>query len=90
MARIYDVVCPNCGEVLQWCKYDAPLDECTYCGSPLSHIDSEGDLVWNEEVEIFGVGSTSEDVEYRSKELRTKFLQEYNPSKREKARRRSK
>jgi len=32
LARIYDVVCPRCGEVMEWCKYDPPIEKCTFCG----------------------------------------------------------
>lgn len=36
MARIYDAVCPYCGEILPWCKYDPPIERCDFCGARLS------------------------------------------------------
>lgn len=31
MARVYDIVCCNCGEIMEWCKYDAPIENCENC-----------------------------------------------------------
>jgi uncharacterized protein (DUF983 family) len=72
MARIYDVVCPHCGEVYQWCKYDPPIEKCDNCGAKLAH-EEHGELVWDADVHIFGVWSTSEDVKVASERIRREF-----------------
>jgi uncharacterized protein (DUF983 family) len=72
MARIYDVVCPHCGEFHQWCKYDPPIDKCDNCGAKLAH-EEHGELVWDSDVLIFGVWSTGDDVKAASERIRREF-----------------
>ncbi len=38
MARFYDVVCLNCGEIYLWCKYDPPIRRCEFCGRRLLKV----------------------------------------------------
>jgi hypothetical protein len=71
MARIYDVVCLNCGETYEWCKYDPPFEKCDFCGCRLS----DGDW-WNENARVFGVWSSSGDVYEAAKTARTRFFEE--------------
>jgi uncharacterized protein (DUF983 family) len=59
MASIYDVVCPRCGEILHWCKYDRPLEKCDFCNYDLSYEAEDGELHWKDDVLVFGVWSTS-------------------------------
>ncbi len=66
LARIYDVVCLNCGEIIQWCKYDPPVDKCPECGETLV-IEDDWDL---SKVKIFGVGSTWDEVLKFSKSIK--------------------
>jgi len=74
MARVYDVVCLKCGEVMEWCKYDPPFYKCYFCGQKL--VDRSGD--WSEErVRVFGVWSTGEAVHETSKRLRLSFFREH-------------
>ena len=74
MARIYDVVCPRCGEVTRWCKYDPPIEKCDLCGCKLSRRDSRGEQYWKDDVIIFDVGSTSLEVREESKKRRIEFF----------------
>lgn len=88
MARVYDVVCLNCGEVMEWCKYDAPFETCEYCGEKLTTKNKESELIagaydtqsydaWDRsKVEVFGVWSCSTDVEARSDEIREQYLKD--------------
>jgi len=71
MARVYDVVCLNCGETYEWCKYDPPFEKCDFCGCRLS----DGDW-WNENARVFGVWSSSGDVYEAAKTARTRFFEE--------------
>ena len=71
MARIYDVVCRNCGETYEWCKYDPPFEKCDFCGCRLS----KGEW-WNENAGVFGVWSSSDDVYEAAKKARTRFFEE--------------
>jgi len=72
MARIYDVVCPECGAILQWCKYDPPLEECDDCSAKLisDELDDEGNPKWRDDVSIFGVWSTSSQILRKSLEIK--------------------
>ncbi len=70
MARIYDVVCLNCGERYWWCKYDPPIEKCEFCGQRLSNGEE-----WNENAKVFGVWSSNEDVEKVAKEARARFFE---------------
>jgi len=69
MARIYDVVCLNCGEIFEWCKYDPPFDRCGFCGCRLS----DGDW-WNENAKVFGVWSGN--IYEVAKTARIRFFEE--------------
>jgi hypothetical protein len=71
MARIYPVVCLNCGEIFEWCKYDPPFERCDFCGCRLS----DGDW-WNENARVFGVWSSSGAVYEVAKTARTRFFEE--------------
>jgi hypothetical protein len=58
MTKVYEVVCCNCGEVMDWFVDDLPFEYCGYCLSRLAekgrwkgYIDS--DLVAHSEVKIF-------------------------------------
>jgi hypothetical protein len=80
MARIYDVVCCNCGEVMQWCKYDPPIEYCERCETILAYHDR-----WTSEAKIFGCGSCSTDVDNFAKPLKEQYDKRYenafqNPS----------
>ena len=75
MARIYDVVCPHCGEIFQWCKYDPPLERCDNCGARLAHRE-HGELVWDADVYIFGVWCTGEDAKRVSEEIKRRRADE--------------
>jgi uncharacterized OB-fold protein len=69
MARIYDVVCLNCGEIFYWCKYDPPVEKCPNCGEKL--VNGED---WNySKVRIFGVGSTGEMILEFSKTIKRRL-----------------
>jgi len=74
LASFYDVVCPRCGEIHRWCKYDPPIDECENCGNKLAHKE-DGELVWNDDVLIFGVWSTNIEVKEASERIKRKFEQ---------------
>jgi len=74
MARIYDVVCPRCGEIHHWCKYDPPLEKCEFCGYELSCEDEDGEPVWKDDVYVFGVWSSSVEIGEVSKSLREEYL----------------
>ena len=76
MARIYDVVCPRCGEVMMWCKYDSPIEKCAFCGYKMACRDRRGELYWKDEVSVFGVGSTSLEVREEAKRRRKRFFEE--------------
>jgi hypothetical protein len=71
MARIYEVVCLNCGETYEWCKYDPPFEKCDFCGCRLSKRGW-----WNENAGVFGVWSSSDDVYEAAKAARTRFFEE--------------
>ncbi|RLI43908.1 hypothetical protein DRO64_04920 [Candidatus Bathyarchaeota archaeon] len=71
MARIYDVVCPRCGEIMQWCKYDSPFDRCGFCNYKLSWGEC-----WKDDVCIFGVGATNLDVWSVANSIRRGFFDE--------------
>jgi len=81
MARIYDVVCPNCGEIYQWCKYDEPIFECEKCGFIMAQKQDENSkdfnqnyiYEWKPEVLVFGCGSTSEQVRKASERIKADF-----------------
>lgn len=66
MARVYKVVCPVCGEVIPWCKYDPPLavSPCPVCGFKLA-VEDGGSFA--DGVKVFGVGATSVEVKEHSK-----------------------
>lgn len=73
MARIYDVVCLKCGEVMEWCKYNPPFDKCDLCGSKLTDRTGE----WDEgKARVFGVWSSNSDVYATSKRIRIAFFRE--------------
>lgn len=72
MASFYDVVCPHCGRIYKWCKYDLPIDKCENCGNKLAH-EEDGELVWKEDVLVFGVWSNSAQVREVSERIRRKF-----------------
>jgi hypothetical protein len=74
MARIYDVVCPRCGEIHQWCKHDPPIEKCEFCGYELSRKEKDGELVWKNDVHIFCIWSTTLEVEELSKRLRKEYF----------------
>jgi len=74
LARIYDVVCPRCGEVMEWCKYDPPIEKCTLCGYRMARRDRKGELHWKDDVVVFGIGSTSSDVREESLRRRLQFF----------------
>ena len=76
MSRIYDVVCPRCGEIMQWCKYDPPIEKCTFCGYRMARRDRRGELHWKDDVLVFGVGSTSLEVREESERRRRQFFEE--------------
>ena len=76
MARMYDVMCPRCGEVMMWCKYDSPIEECELCGYKMSRRGRRGELYWKDDVVVFGVGSLSLDVSEESKRRRIEFFKE--------------
>ena len=91
MARIYDVVCPNCGEVWSWCKYDEPIIECDNCCYVMAQKRRDGNqnytFEWKAEVKVFGVGSCSEDVKEYSKPIKDFYVKRFdgvfqNPSHR--------
>lgn len=65
MAREYDVVCLNCGEIIVWCKYDSPEEKCPRCNVSLSDGDN-----WNNNVKIFGCGRCSSEVCELSEEIK--------------------
>lgn len=81
MARIYDVVCRECGEIMSWCKYDAPFETCENCGSKLTTSDKDLALEigayesgydgWNPyKVRVFGVGTSSFEVHEFSQRIK--------------------
>lgn len=73
MARIYDVACLKCGEVMEWCKYNPPFDKCDLCGSKLTDRTGE----WDEgKARVFGVWSSNSDVYATSKRIRIAFFRE--------------
>jgi len=76
LARIYDVVCPRCGEVMEWCKYDPPIEKCVFCGYKMSRRNRSGELYWKDDVVIFGVGSTGIDVREESRRRRLEFFKQ--------------
>jgi len=85
MARIYDVVCLNCGLAWGWCKYDAPDHKCDRCGAILDHKIKEIYYVngcpyardWDySKVKVFGVWTTNEDVDKCVKEIMERKKQE--------------
>jgi hypothetical protein len=59
MTRIYDVICCNCGEIMQWCKCDALIENCENCLIALSYRGR-----WTSQAKIFGVGSSIDVMEY--------------------------
>ena len=69
MARVYKVVCLNCGEVCEWCKYDPPIEKCGFCGCRLSFKDN-----WTENVEVFGAWSGFSEAREVSETARTNFF----------------
>ena len=73
MARIYDVVCPRCGEIISWCKYDPPASAspCPTCGFEL--VDKSGEF--NPDVVVFGVGATSSQVEEHSRAVLRRLVE---------------
>ena len=73
MARIYDVVCPRCGEIISWCKYDPPasVSPCPTCGFEL--VDKSGEF--KPDVVVFGVGATGRDVEEYSKAVLRRLVE---------------
>ena len=66
MARCYDVVCLECGEILTWYKYDDPMDSCPVCETILSD-GSEWDT---DAATVFGPWSTSDEVAELSEKIR--------------------
>ena len=76
MARIYDVVCPRCGEIMEWCKYDPPIEKCTFCGYKTAYWDRRGELHWKDDALVFGVGSTSLEVREEAERQRRRFFEE--------------
>jgi len=80
MASIYEIVCKNCGARWDWCKYDAPDEQCPECGveltmkvAPYPSRGFDYDRNWNPaKVILFGVGSTSIDVESAIAEIKKK------------------
>jgi hypothetical protein len=71
---------------MQWCKYDAPFDRCEHCGATLTCIncstkaietgayDFEHCDAWdNTKVQVFGVWSTSTEVDRLSEQLRKEY-----------------
>jgi len=71
LARIYDVVCPRCGEVYWWCKYDPPFDRCGFCNYKLSWGE-----YWKDDVHVFGVRATNLDVWSVANSIRRDFFDE--------------
>jgi DNA-directed RNA polymerase subunit M/transcription elongation factor TFIIS len=49
---MFDVICPNCGSVLQWDSNDEPLSECSECGYVLSIEDDFEARQWKKNVVI--------------------------------------
>ena len=73
MARFYDVVCPRCGEIISWCKYDSPasVSPCSTCGFEL--VDRSGEF--KPDVVVFGVGATGRDIEEYSKAVLRRLVE---------------
>ena len=76
MTKIYDVVCPRCGEIHQWWKYDPPLERCVFCGYKLSCEGDDGTPLWKDDAHVFGVWSTSIRIREVSKMIRKQRLTE--------------